>query len=262
MIGKTCFVAMNGPTNITRNSSSNLSAGNSSSGDTNWSPALLTRMSIRLQAATARSIAAASCSSRVTSHCTPNACPPAPLIIPAAASAALPSRSATHTRAPSRAKSSAIRKPIPLPAPVTNAMRPSSVPLLPIAPPSKGTLHQCEKLADDAAPEAEHADDEPTSGENGDPRAVGRQIVLQSCNEKRSDGRTDRCPHAAEQRHEDNRPRTVPVHVGQRRRLKDESLHRAGQTGDSRGDDEGHEFVAVDVVPKGNRARLVLVDRA
>src|SRR5216683_6345502 len=203
-------------------------------------------MSIRPQVVTVFSIAAASCASLVTSHATPNAWPPLALIFLAAASAALASRSATQTRAPSCAKSSAICKPIPLPAPVTIAMRFFRVSAIF----SKRTFHERANFTDDAAPEGEYADDEHAAGEHADPRSVRRKIILERCYEKRSHRWTDRRPHSAEQSHEHDGPRAMPVHIGQRRRLGHESLHRAGQTSEACGDDEGEKLMAVDVVAK------------
>src|SRR5690606_14539691 len=55
----------------------------------------------------------------------------------AAARARSPSTSTTPTRAPSLANASAIARPMPPPAPLTNALLPSSLPMVP--PPARAT---------------------------------------------------------------------------------------------------------------------------
>jgi hypothetical protein len=67
----------------------------------------------------------------VTSHAVPQALPPLASIAPAVRSALVPSMSAHTTDAPSVANRSAVARPMPPPAPVTTATRPSNRPTLP-----------------------------------------------------------------------------------------------------------------------------------
>jgi hypothetical protein len=84
-------------------------------------PALLTRMSTGANTLSARAKMWSTPSGVATSASTAIAVPPASSIPLATDSARSPYRSATTTVAPSRAKSSAVARPIPEPPPVTTA---------------------------------------------------------------------------------------------------------------------------------------------
>ena len=119
-----------------------------------------------------------------------------------------------------------------------------------------------DELADEAAPEGQHADDEDGADDHGDPRAdpVGEE-VLQADDRERAEHRAGERAHAAEQRHQHDLAGHAPMHVGQRRELEHQRLRRAGQACQRGREDEGQQLVAVDVVAERDRARLVLADR-
>src|SRR6267143_827903 len=89
-------------------------------------PALLTRISSRLQRAITASSARLISAERVTSACRARTSAPRPRCASATASTPAPSRSSAATRAPSRAQASTMAAPIPFAAPVTIATFPSS----------------------------------------------------------------------------------------------------------------------------------------
>src|SRR5258705_9742900 len=91
-------------------------------------PALLNAQSIRPKADTVRATIAATSASRVTSPPMAIARPPAALISATVAAASASTRSATATRAPSRAITTAVAWPIPDAPPVTRAILPSRMP--------------------------------------------------------------------------------------------------------------------------------------
>src|SRR4051812_20323393 len=97
---------------------------NSSIGWTIWIPALLISTSMLPKAFSVACTAASTCASSVTSTATPIAFAPLRVISAAAASAACLFRSAIATLAPWRANSLAISRPMPLAAPVMNAVLP------------------------------------------------------------------------------------------------------------------------------------------
>src|ERR1700756_4308382 len=100
--------------------------GSSSSGATIWIPALLTSMSIRPKADTAAAMPDSTSDSLVTSIATAITRAPELSSSSAAVRAALRLTSAIATRAPAAAKVRAISLPMPLAAPVTTAVFPSS----------------------------------------------------------------------------------------------------------------------------------------
>src|SRR5262249_980707 len=92
-------------------------------------PTLLCRMSMRPKRSMVASMTARTSAARLTSPASANASPPAVRISSAVASAAARFRSTAAIRAPSRAKSSAVALPLPMPAaivpaPVTRATFP------------------------------------------------------------------------------------------------------------------------------------------
>ena len=89
-------------------------------------PALLTSTSSRPCASPIACISDLTCAVSVTSTSCEDAAPFAMTIASATSLAASPSRSATTTNAPSRAKVSAMARPIPAPLPVTSAILSSS----------------------------------------------------------------------------------------------------------------------------------------
>ena len=96
-------------------------------------PALLNAMSRRPNTSTAWFSAACTSSDRVTSQRTVRALPPSSVIIRAVSWLPWSDTSASTTLAPSRAKASAVVRPMPLPAPVTNAILPAKLPCTPVA---------------------------------------------------------------------------------------------------------------------------------
>src|SRR6476620_8965962 len=89
-------------------------------------PALFTSTSSRPKVAASRCISAFTCSVAVTSTVSACAAPLLLTMVSAVSRAASPTRSATTTLAPSRAKVSAMARPMPAPAPVTSAILSSS----------------------------------------------------------------------------------------------------------------------------------------
>jgi hypothetical protein len=90
-------------------------------------------------------------------------------------------------------------------------------------------------LADDAAAEGQHADDEDRAHDHRDPGAdlVG-QVVLHRDDDGGADHRAEQRAHAAQQRHQHHLAGHVPVHVGQRGELEHQRLGGAGQAGQRR----------------------------
>jgi hypothetical protein len=86
-------------------------------------PALLTRMSIPPKAATVSRAMRSASSGLATSPVTRAAVPPAFSIRRTVSSSSARRRPDTMTRAPSRANSSAVPRPMPVPPPVTSATR-------------------------------------------------------------------------------------------------------------------------------------------
>src|SRR6516165_5551569 len=97
-------------------------------------PALLKAQSRRPYAPTTAAIISRTSASRDTSPDSDIACPPAALTRPTVSRAATSTRSTTATRAPPRAKSSAVTRPIPPPPPVISADFPSSNPAIALLP--------------------------------------------------------------------------------------------------------------------------------
>src|SRR5579863_8944137 len=94
-------------------------------------PALLKATCSRPNAASARSTMPRQSASRLTSAATASASPPSPSIIATVALASASFRSTTTTRPPSLAKSWAVARPIPEPAPVTRMLRSTKRPVMP-----------------------------------------------------------------------------------------------------------------------------------
>src|SRR6266496_1600345 len=285
MPGKTCLMAMNGATSITLTRSSNFSVGKLSMGETCCRPALLTRMSMRPKRSAATSSALVSCASLVTSQSTPIASRP-PFAMPSAAARTASSlTSESATLAPSSASACAIASPMPLAAPVTKATLSftrsdmATLPLSPALPPRRGgrgtkpfdldsrplerkLLRERDRLADEPAPEGEHAHHEHDPRDDGHPRPEAGQVVLQDEHDEGADGGAHHGPHPAEERHQHDLAGHVPVHVGERLGLEHHRLERSGEPRERGRDDEGEQLVPVDVVPERQRARFVLPDRA
>src|SRR6185295_19150980 len=114
---------------------------------------------------------------------------------------------------------------------------------------SFATLQPGEQLADEAAPERDHADDEDRADDHRDPLAdaVGEQ-VLQADDRERTDHRPGERAHAAEQRHQHDLAGDRPVRVGERGEAEHDRLQRAGEAGDRGRKDEREQLVPVDVV--------------
>ena len=95
-------------------------------------PALLKAQSRRPYAPTTAVIISRTSASRDTSPDSDIACPPAALTRPTVSRAASSTKSAAATRAPSRAKASAVARPMPPPPPVISVDFPSSIPAIAI----------------------------------------------------------------------------------------------------------------------------------
>src|SRR5262249_51342048 len=72
--------------------------------------------------------------------------------------------------------------------------------------------------------------------------------------------RPERGAEAAEGGHQDALPRHGPVHVGGGGEWEDDGLGPARQSGEGRGEHEGHQLVALRGIAEGHRARLVLAN--
>src|SRR3954453_13951664 len=95
------------------------------------------------------------------------------------------------------------------------------------------------QLADEAAPERHHADDEDDADDHRDPLAdaVGEH-VLQADDRERAEHRAGERAHAAEQRHQDDLAGERPVRVGERREAEHQRLERAAEAGERGREDE------------------------
>src|SRR4051794_40655996 len=116
------FASRNGLVSSTATRASQRSSGNSATGATCWKPALATTVS-----SPPRLSSAASTAARFPSRVVRSAANGSP------GPSASGSRSTASTRAPPATSRSAIARPIPLAAPVTRALRPSTAGLLAIA---------------------------------------------------------------------------------------------------------------------------------
>src|SRR6266508_3024291 len=111
MPGSAARASRKGASNMTRSSSAKRSGGNSCTGATCCSPALLTRMSVSTRSVSRSGPARSTTSTRPSSSWATRLAPSA-------------SRSSTVTSAPAAARRLAQARPIPLAAPVTSARRP------------------------------------------------------------------------------------------------------------------------------------------
>src|SRR5688572_6031076 len=134
--GMTCFMARKQLLRLTAKTRSQTSSESSTTPPTSTMPTLLSSTSMRpkrsRQAATARSTSA----DRDASACQASASPPSPRMISTVSRAAPSFTSTQKTRAPSRAKSTAVALPLPQPgptepAPITSAVLPASRPAMP-----------------------------------------------------------------------------------------------------------------------------------
>src|SRR5580698_19051 len=114
------------------------------------------------------------------------------------------------------------------------------------------------QLADDAAPERQHADHENRALDHQHPLAEWRQIILHADDDKGADHRPEHGAKPAKQRHQQHVARHRPVHVGERGELEHQRLHRAGQPRERRRQDKGDELIALSAKPERHTARLVL----
>src|ERR1700694_648154 len=180
----------------------------STSGEMICTPALETRTSTPPNWATTFATPPSTCFSSVTSMVPPGAAGPS-----ARAVSSAPRMSAMATRAPSCKYRSAMARPIPLAAPVTMATLPCSFMTASFWRSQRPPENPAE-LAEDPAPEGDHADHEDGALGDSDPGAELGQIVFQGGQEDRAgDGTEDRA-EPADQRHEDHFAARVPVHVG------------------------------------------------
>src|SRR5229473_1083509 len=221
-----------------------------------WYPALLTRTSMPPKRSIALATPASTWRSSVTSIATAIAVPPARSISPTTILAGSSCKSAMQTFAPSRANARAISRPRPLAAPVTMAAL-SFICI--VAPLLQRSFQPAAQLADDAAPEGEHADHEDQSLSHRHPRPQPGK-GLQSDDHHRSHHRPEDRPHPAEQRHQDDLARGPPVHIRQRRKLKHDRFRSSRQSGEGGGDHENDHLVVVRLVSQRNRPRLILPD--
>src|ERR1700681_1918718 len=150
-------------------------------------PALETSTSTPPKRSTQAATPWSTCFSSVTSICTAR-----PAMESATACAGASCTSATQTRAPSRAKASAMSRPMPLAAPVTIAtlsfIRMAQLPL-------------AEQRSHHAAPEEENRQDEDQAGDHADRAGVGGERVAQQEHDGRAHRRPEQRAGAAEERH-------------------------------------------------------------
>src|SRR5258705_5032623 len=116
------------------------------------------------------------------------------------------------------------------------------------------------ELADDAATEGQHADDEDDALNDRDPRAKLGQVVLERHHDEGADYRAEHRAEAAEQRHEHHLAGHRPVHVGERRKLEDQGFRRAREARERRRKYEGKKLVLLGAVPERDRSWFVLPD--
>src|SRR5688500_12105578 len=109
-------------------------------------------------------------------------------------------------------------------------------------------LEVVRQLADHAAAEGQHADDENAALHDGDPGAELREVVLHRDDDERADHRSEDGAHAAEQRHQHHLARHGPVHIGERGELEHERLGRAREPGERAREHVGEQLVARGVV--------------
>src|SRR5262245_19460331 len=117
-----------------------------------------------------------------------------------------------------------------------------------------------EELANHAAPEDQHRDNEDRSLDHQHPLAEPGQVVLHIDDDGGADGWTKDGAHAADQGHQHHLARHLPCHIGQRGQLEHHGLGGAGETGQRRRDHERDQLEAADGVAERNRPRLVLAD--
>ena len=127
MAGRTALVQWNVPFRLTSSTAFQSSSFMRSSRPSRVMPALFTRMSMRPSSVSNRSAIAATSAHSATFALMTSARRPCDNTARAVSSARVTSRSTTATSAPSRAKASAMARPIPWAAPVTIATFPASI---------------------------------------------------------------------------------------------------------------------------------------
>ena len=130
------FTVLNAPVRLTVSTRCHSSSSISSRRAERPMPAALTRMSMPPKAATAASTAARTAAIEPTSHTALSATPPARRIVSTVAATPAPFTSTPKTFAPSAAKSRAVARPRPEPAPVMKSTRPAN--LIVPTPPARG----------------------------------------------------------------------------------------------------------------------------
>src|SRR5262245_54264346 len=132
---------------------------------------------------------------------------------------------------------------------------------LPVRAGSELDAQEVSELADDAAAEQQHGDDEDRALHDEHPLPDRREVVLQRHHEERPHYRPEQGAEPADQRHQDHLAGHRPVDVGQRGELENQRLGRARDAREGRREHEGEELEAIGLVAERDRARLVLPDR-
>jgi hypothetical protein len=117
------------------------------------------------------------------------------------------------------------------------------------------------EFADRAPAQRKDADDEDQPRGDGAPGTDAGKIVFQPDHDRGTEDRAENRAQAAEQGHQHDLARHVPIHVGERGELEHQHLGRAGQPREPRRQDESQQLEALDVIAERKRARLVLADR-
>src|SRR5271157_4936123 len=130
-----------------------------------------------------------------------------------------------------------------------------------IRPPAHNATVQTYGFTDDSIAEQKHANNEHGAHDDGDERAnfVG-ELTLQGHNRKGPYDGSKHGSHSAKQRHQDHVAGSMPVRRCQGDKSEDNGIGRSRKARQRRRDDEGLQFVFVDVVSQRQGPRLVLAN--
>lgn len=112
----------------------------------------------------------------------------------------------------------------------------------------------------DTFAEDQHADDEHQPLNDQHQRTQIGQVVLHRHDYSRPDKRAKDGAHPADQGHQDNLAGHGPVGINQRGQMKHQRLGPARKPGQGRRDDEGHQLVALHLIPERDHPLFVLSD--